>query len=521
MAQLTIQQAFDLALQHQQAGRLREAEQLCRQILARQPEHADAMHNLGVMTHQAGRNDLAVDLIRRAVALRPNNADTHYNLGIVLKDMGQLDEAIAAYRQAITLRPNYAAAYNNLGIALADKGQFDEAIAAYRQAIALRPNHAETLNNLGSALQDNGQFDEAISACRQAITLRPNYAEAYSNLGNALTDKGQLEEAIAAYRHAIALNPDLSKAHHNLGLAQLMQGDFEEGWLEYEWRWKARSFMSSPRGFFQPLWDGGDLKGRTILLYAVQGFGDTIQFIRYLPLVVARGGQVLVEAQPELIRLLRQLPGIERWIARGEPLPAFEVQCPLLSLPRLFKTTVQSIPAQKDILIPDPDLAQAWRRRLEQQPPGFKVGLVWAGSPLHKKDRSRSIALALLAPLAAVNGLHFYSLQKGEAAGQAANLPASMRMTDWTEDLHDFADTAALIAQMDLIISVDTSVAHLAAAMGKPVWLLLQFVPDWRWLQNRDDCPWYPTMRLFRQTSFGDWLGVIGRVVEVLAALVA
>ena len=231
-------------------------------------------------------------------------------------------------------------------------------------------------------------------------------------------------------------------------------------------------------------------------------------------MVVARGGKVLIEVQPDLIRLLRQLPGVERWIPRREPQeprPAFDVHCPLLSLAATISNDAARPSRPKDILIPDPDLAQAWRRRLEQQPPGFKVGLVWAGSSTHKNDRNRSIALSLLAPLATVAGIHFYSLQKGQTAAQAAHPPAGMRIIDWTDDLHDFADTAALVAQLDLIISVDTSVAHLAAAMGKPVWVLLPFVLDWRWMENRDDSPWYPTMRLFRQTTFGDWPGVIGQ----------
>ena len=431
---------------------------------------------------------------------------------------GQLDAAIAACRRAIALKPNSPKASVNLGNALAAKGQFDEAMAAYRHVLAIRPDYAEAHCNLANVLREKGELDEALAACRQAIALNPNLPETYVNLGNVLIDKGQLDEAIATYRQAMAIKPDYAEAHHNLGLSLLMRCEFEQGWLEYEWRWKSRSFSSPRRGFSQPRWDGGDLKGRTILLYAEQGIGDTIQFIRYLPMVVERGGKIFVETQKELIRLLRQLPGVERWIARGDALPAFDVHCPLMSLPRLFNTTLQTIPSQKDILLPDPALAQAWRLRLEQQPPGFKVGLVWAGRPTHKNDRNRSISLSLLAPLATVEGISFYSLQKGEAARQTADPPAGMRIIDWTDELHDFADTAALIAQLDLIISVDTAVVHLAASMGKPVWMLIPFVPDWRWTLNRDDSPWYPTIRLFRQTAFGDWPGVIGRVVEAARA---
>jgi tetratricopeptide (TPR) repeat protein len=654
MAQVTIQQAFDLALQHHQAGRLQEAEAIYRRILAQQPANIDALHLLGVIAHQVGRNDDAVDLIQRAIALRPdfpqahsnlgnalkdkgrlddaiaayrralaldqNLPETHGNLGNVLKDMGRLDEAIAAYRQAIAQRPAHAAAHSNLGDALRrqgkldeaiaacrhaldlnpdfphaatnlgnalrDKGQLDDAIAAYRHAIALRPTYAEANLNLGNALRDQGQLDDAIAAYHRAIALRPGYAEAECNLGNALKDKGrlddaiaafgralairpdyddaqvglgnalrengQLDDSIAAYRRAIILNADNPQAHTNLGIAlrdkgelpeaiaafrraialkpdhaevhvslamALLHCDMEAGWTEYEWRWKVRGCPLPYPRFANPVWDGSDLHGRTVLLYAEQGFGETIQCIRYAPLVARRGGRVIVEAQPELIRLLRQLPDMQGWTPRGDPLPPFDLHCPLMDLPRLFATTLDNIPPQPYDLRPDAKLVESWRYRLNLHEPGVKVALAWSGNPDFKEDRTRSITLDRLAPLAAVPSVTLYSVQKGPAAHQADRPPPGLHLVNLAGELHDFADTAAVMGLMDLVLTTDTSVAHLAGALARPTWMMLQFMPDWRWLSQRPDSPWYPTMRLFRQTSPGDWPGVIARVAQALAEL--
>jgi len=606
-------------MQHHQAGRLREAEQIYRQILVQQPEHAGAMQFLGVIAHQVGRNDIAVGLIRRAIGLNPNVAEAynnlgnalkgqgqfdgaiaafrqaltlnpklpqaHNNLGSVLKDQGQLDEAIVAYRQAIALNPNLPEAHNNLGNALKDKGQLNEAIAAFHQAIALNPNLPEAHNNLGNALKDKGQLDEAIAARRQAIALRPTYAEAHNNLGNALKDKGQLEEAVAAYRQAIALrpayaeahnnlgnalkdkgqldeavaayrqaialnpnlpeahsnlgmalkdkgqhddaivafrqaiglNPNLPEVHHNLSLSLLARGDFQQGWEEHEWRWKCKEFPSPARNFAQPQWDGRPLDGRTLLIHTEQGFGDAIQFIRCLPLVEQMGGRIFVECPAELQRLFRTMAGRCRIVARGQPPPAFDLHCPLLSLPRVFGMNLDNIPQTVPYLHADAEDAGRWQHRLADHSAVAKVGLAWAGRPTHKNDRNRSMKLAKLAPLGQVPGVSFFSLQKGEAAAEAKTPPPGMELIDWTEELKDFADTAALIANLDLVIAVDTAVAHLAGAMGKAVWTLLPFASDWRWLLEREDSPWYPSMRLFRQPCIGDWDSVIIRVVDALS----
>jgi tetratricopeptide (TPR) repeat protein len=551
MAQLTIQQTFELALQHHQAGRLRQAEQLYRQVLARQPEHLDAIHNLGVIALRVGRNDVAMDLIRRVIVLNPNDPEAYGNLGIALKNKGQLDEAIAAYRQAIALNLNLPEVHNNLGNALKDEGRVDEAIAAYRQAIALNPNLPEAHNNLGNALRNKGQLDEAIAACRRAIALRPNYAEAHynlgnplrdkglideaiaayrqairlkpdyaeahSNLGNALKDKGRFDEAIAAYRQAIALSPDFSEAHNNLALALLTRGDFQQGWEEYEWRWKCKDFPSPPRNFAQPQWDGCPLEARTLLLHTEQGLGDAIQFIRYLPLVQQRGGRIIIECQGELQRLFQTIAGRCQIVARGQPLPAFDLYCPLLSVPRIFGTNLANVPHIAPYLHADAEDTRRWQHRLADPSSLVKVGLAWAGNPTQVNDRNRSMKLEMLAPLGQIPGVRFFSLQKGEAAAEAKTPPPGLELIDRTEELKDFADTAALIANLDLVISVDTAVVHLAGAMGKPVWTLLSFVSDWRWLLQRQDSPWYPSMRLFRQPVGGDWDSVITRIVEALS----
>jgi Flp pilus assembly protein TadD len=552
MPQLTIQQAFKIALRHHQAGRLQEAENLYRQILVHQPKHAEAMHLLGVIALQVGRKDVAEDLIRQAIALKPDDAGAYINLGNALRDMGRFDEAIAAYNQALALNPNLPEAHNDLGIALAGKGELDAAIAAYRRAVALNPNLLAGHSNLGVALNMKGQLDEAIAAHRRAISLRPGYtearnlgfalkdkglldeavaayrqavacrldhAEAHSDLGNALRESGQLEEAIAVYRRGIALNPSLPEAHHNLAMALLARGDFQQGWEEYEWRWKCKEYLSSAPKFAQPQWDGSRFEGRTLLLLSEQGFGDTIQFIRYLPLVAKRGGKIIIECRPELQRLFETIAVGCQVIASGQALPEFDFHCFLLSLPHILSTTFANHPQTVPYLQPDTEQTRKWQRRLTEHSAVVKVGLAWAGSPSHKNDRNRSIELARLATLREATGARFFSLQKGKMPTEAKATPAGVDLVDWSDELNDFADTASLIANLDLVISVDTAVAHLAGAMGKPVWTLLPFVPDWRWLLERQDSPWYPTMRLFRQRFPGDWDGVIARVVEQLSLL--
>jgi tetratricopeptide (TPR) repeat protein len=502
-------------LKHQQAGRLAEAENCYQRVLAAQPDHADALHLLGVVAHQVGRYDLAVELIGQAIKRDGQNPVYFSNLGVVLKDQGKVDEAMTAYRDAIRLKPDYAEAYSNLGYALWEQGKVDEAVAACRKAIGYNPSLAEAHSNLGIALKAQGRFDEAVAACRQAIRTKPDFADAHSNLGIALKDQGKLDEAVAACREAIRIQPDFADAHWNEALMNLLIGDFERGWPKSEWRWRSASSGLSRRNFTQPLWLGAEtLDGKTILLHSEQGFGDTIQFCRYVPLVAARGARVILEVQEPLRQLMSGLAGVSQCISKGEALPHFDVHCPLLSLPLAFETRLDTVPSAIPYLSV---LAQGldWEAQLgpRDRP---RIGLVWSGNPRHRDDRHRSVELNALSPLFNFAAT-FVSLQKDLRAGDEALLKERSHILNLGSSLVTFAHTAALISHLDLVISVDTSVAHLAGALGCPVWVLLPFVPDWRWLLDREDSPWYPTARLFRQNHAREWHGVVHCVHSALS----
>jgi Flp pilus assembly protein TadD len=505
------------------------------------PAHADALHLLGIIALQVGRNDLAIDYIRRAIGLlgvrrddysslgsalrdvglvRPDLSDAHNNLGISLHALGRPAEAEMNYREALRLRPNYPEAYINLGNTLQALGRPAEAEASCREALRLRPDIPEAHNSLGCALQALGRAAEAETSYRKAVRLRPNFPEAHNNLGTALNALGRPAEAEANCREALRLRPDDPEAHFTLGHALLLASRFEEGWKEFEWRWQTKQLSGRARNFSAPLWNGEAIGDRVILLHAEQGFGDTLQFCRYVPLI-ACGARIILEVQAPLVRLLSRLPGIMEIVAHGDRLPPFDLHCPLLSLPRAFGTTLDTIPTASPYLSADPTLAAHWRERLAGLD-GLRVGLVWAGSQRLNRpeeasfDHRRSIAIDAMAPLSEASGVNFISLQKYEQTAQATPPPRGMTLHDFTADLHDFEDTAALIVNLDLVISIDTSVAHLAGALGKPVWLLNRFDTCWRWLLNRDDSPWYRTLRQFRQPGPGDWNSVIREVRDAL-----
>jgi Flp pilus assembly protein TadD len=507
------QTAIATAIAHHQAGRLHEAEAGYRQILGQQPEQPDALHLLGVLASQVGQHQAALELIARAISLNPRAAEYHGNLGVALGELGRTGEAIAAYQRAIALQPNAAQYHNNLGSALRKEGRLDEAVTSYHQALYLRPDYADPHYNLANIYKDVGKFDEAAARYRHALALRPDWLVAYNNLGNALCAAGRFDEATTVSRQALAKLPQSPLAHWNFGLMLLRHGDLENGLPEYEWRWQARELRLKTRNFVQPRWDGSDLAGRRILLHAEQGFGDTIQFIRYVPMVRARGGKIIVAAQPELTPLLQCVEGVEQWIPTANGFGDFDVHCPLASLPGVMKTTAATIPAMPGYLQVNEELRLAWQEQVAAEP-GLKVGIAWAGGPSHPHDRERSMRLAQLRPLAEVPGVTVISLQKGAASKQSVE---GIKVIDWTEEIEDFADTAALIANLDLVISVDTAVAHLAGAMGKPVWVLLAMVPDWRWMLDRQDSPWYPTMRLWRQKRWNDWQAPVAAAAEALA----
>ena len=514
----SIETEFQTALAHHQAGRLADAERTYRGILARHPRNADVLHLCGVVHAQTGRFDAAAELIGRAIDINPS-AGFYRNFANALRDSGQLDRAAQAFRQAICFEPGDAELHNRLGAVLLALGQFDEAISACRETVRINSWHAEAWNNLGLALAGTGRLDEAIAAlCRStdiqkvpqswnnlgnvlkkkdqldraieayrvALRLAPESAEICNNLGLVLRDNGQLDEAIEKLDRAVQLKPDVAFAHWNLSLALLQHGDLLRGWAEYEWRWRWKDYPTPPRNYSRPQWLGEELNGRTILVHLEQGRGDAIQFIRYAPLIAARGGQVVLHCAAEIARLFKGVAGIKE-IVSSEQVMTFDLHAPLLSLPLAFGTTLESIPANVPYIEPDSDLVAVWGERLgrfDKLTTGpsrqLRVGLVWAGNPGHGNDKNRSIMLAQLAPLSRISGVTFYTLQKGDAAAQAANPPAGMDLIDLTAELQDFADTAAMISHLDLIITVDTALAHLAGAMGKKVWVLLPAVPDWR-----------------------------------------
>jgi hypothetical protein len=397
------------------------------------------------------------------------------------------------------------------------QGKFDNAITSYKRALLLKPRYAEAHNNLGTALMAQRKFDAAIISHKKAIELKPDYAEAYNNLGTVLKGSGKPEEAIANYKQAIELKPDYALAHLNLAFALLLTKNFKKGLQEYEWRLRLK--RRTPKTDQKPMWDGTSLNGKSILVYTEQGIGDSIQFVRYLPMVKEQSGCVIVECQQSLCRLLRNCVGIDEIIettSHGKSPMHFDVQVPLLSLAGIFDTTVDSIPQNPFYIKPDPVLVSQWRAKFDCDN-NLKVGIVWAGNPKHKNDRNRSCSLKDFAHLTSIQGLTFYSLQKGLASVEANNHPNGMKIINLDNELNDFADTAAAIDNLDLVIAVDTAVAHLAGAIGKPVWTLLPFVPDWRWMLKRSDSPWYPSMRLFRQRQLYDWDGVFDQVRKSLS----
>jgi hypothetical protein len=407
-----------------------------------------------------------------------------------------------------------AEAQLNLAAVFEDQGRLEEAADGLQRLLRMKPDYVQALSNLGSVLKKLGRLTEARRCLEKALELKPDFSEAHNNLGAVLEQMGCWEGAASRYQTALRWQPDLVEAHMNLSMLWLLTGEFERGWKEHEWRWKKKG--TAPRACGRPLWDGAPLEGRTILLQAEQGLGDTLQFIRYAAVVKQHGGRVVFECPARLAPLLRTVPGVDRLIDPGDPPPQCDVYAPLLSLPRILRTTLASIPCQVPYLAVDGGLVEAWRTRIGECAGRRKIGLVWGGNPSNKNDRNRSVPLRQFAPLAIAPRLALFSLQRGPQAAELRSAPPGLEIADLEESAGQVTDTAAAILCLDLVITVDTMAAHLAGALGRPVWLLLPFAPDYRWLLGREDSPWYPTMRLFRQPSPGDWLAVIRRVVEEL-----
>jgi tetratricopeptide (TPR) repeat protein len=507
----------------QELRRLHQALASFARAVGLRPDYAEAHANQGNALKALGRLAEALASYDRALALQPNHAEAHSNRADALLRLNRLEEALASYDLALALQPARAETHTNRGNALHDLCRFEDALTSYDRAIALRPDLAEAHSNRGNALQELNRFEEAMPSYQRAIALRPDFAEAYSNMGNAQKELDRLDQALASFEHAVTLRPDFADGHFNAAACLLLNGEFDRGWKEYEWRRHTGHLKTEQRVFTQPQWGGGEaIAGQTILIHAEQGFGDTLQFCRYIPRLAERAGRVIFEVQRPLVTLMAALAGSAQILARGDDLPQFDLHCPLLSLPLAFGTDLESIPAQTRYLAASEAKAAAWRQRFSRRN-GPRVGLVWAGDPrkwlpnAHRIDRQRSVTFARLAPILQVPNCEFYSLQKGEhALAQLRDHPLRHHLTDWTDDLCDFSDTAALIEQLDLIIAVDTAVAHLAGALGKPFWLLNRYNTCWRWLLDRDDSPWYPTARLFRQDQSRDWDRVIAQAAAAL-----
>jgi tetratricopeptide (TPR) repeat protein len=487
------------------------------------PDFAEAHSNRGDVLCKLEQFTEALASCDHALALRPDYAEALSNRGNALLKLKRFGEALASYDRALALQPGYGDAHSNRGNALRELNRFDEALASYDRAINLQPGFAAAHCNRGSVLENLNRFDEALVSYDRAVELQPDFATAYSNRGNALKELMRFDEALASFEDALAVQPDFADAHYNEALCRLLIGDFERGWKKSEWRWQTEQLRDGRRTFSQPLWTGSDeIAGKTILLHAEQGLGDTIQFCRYVQLVAARAAHVILGVQQPLRELMATLPGGAQVVSVGDPLPDFDLHCPLLSLPLAFATRLDSIPSAIPYLAACESKVQAWRDRLGERDK-LRVGLVWAGNPrkalpdANRIDVQRSMAFDRLAPLLEVTECEFYSLQKGDdAVRQLRESASQQKVIDWTEDLRDFSDTAALIENLDLVISVDTSVAHLAGALGKPFWLLNRYNTCWRWLLDRDDSPWYPAARLFRQDATRDWGPVVDRVRAAL-----
>jgi tetratricopeptide (TPR) repeat protein len=542
------QEAFAL----HQRGYLSQAQALYADLLKTQPRHADALHLLGVIAAQSNNPQKAVELIGQAIAIKPDFAEAHCNHGLALQQLMQFDAAVASYDRAIAIKPNFAEAYYNRGIALQQLKRLDAAVASYDKSIAIKPDYAEAHYNRGITLQELKQLDAAVASydkaiavkpdyatayCNRgiaqqellqldaavasydkAIAIKPDYAEAFCNRGNSLQELLQLDAALASYDKAVAIKPDHAEACWSKSQALLIRGDFEKGWDLHEYRWKRDGFTAPKQDIHQPLWLGVEsLESKTILLHSEQGLGDTIQFCRYARLVSDLGARVILEVEESLTDLLNGLTGVSELIVKGAALPSFDCHCPLLSLPLAFKTSLNSIPSSPKYLNADSLKKSQWKDELGEKTMPL-VGLVWNGSTAHLRDSKRSVLLSELIQHLP-KGCQYVSLQKEVRDIDRLALETNPQIIHFGDQLRDFTDTAALCELMDVVICVDTSVAHLAGALGKSTWVLLPFLPDWRWLLERDDSPWYPTVKLYRQPSTGDWNSVFSNIGADLSHL--
>jgi tetratricopeptide (TPR) repeat protein len=497
-----------------QQGHFDKAERLCTAILEYRGDDFDALHLLGFIHLQRGRNVEAIGFLTKAVKVNTASIEALSNLGLALQNVGRFEEAIAQYRNALTLAPHHGEILYNLGNAFLALERITEALASYDDVLAVNPSHVGARVNRGNTLLRFNRPAEALASYDHALALMPDHPQILTNRGHALRRLDRPQEALVSLKAALEKSPDFPEAHFEAALAHLTLGDFKAGWKAYEWRWKTGAFADKRRAFRQPLWLGdAPLSGKTILLHAEQGFGDTLQFIRYAPLLKNSGARIVCEVQPELMPLLAPLDGIEV-VAKGSALPSFDLHCPLMSLPLAFGTEPATIPAEVPYLSAPAARVAHWRNRL---PPGdLRAGFVWSGSRAHKNDANRSIALSRLAALFANIPFACFSLQREMRDADREVLQRLPNLIDLGPSLSDFAETAAVISSLDVVVSVDTAVAHLAGALGKPVVILLPHAADFRWMRDRRDSPWYGSAKLVRQPAFGDWDGAIGRLADEL-----
>ena len=508
-----------LARAYLDEGQITPARRCYQRLVELRPQSARAHLGLGTTLEWQGDWDAAAASYRCALELEPDSPDIYGSLGRLQCKRGAWEEAVETCRRALVLAPHRHEIHNLLGYALVNAGDYGAAAEVYRRALSLQPVSAYTVYGLGYLLERQGDLAAAAESYRLVLRHDPDLVEAHLHLGITQLLQGNLGSAAECFKRVRELAPENSEARTFLGYVHLLEGNLPLGWSEHEYRWRTPHFLRDRRKLPQPLWKGEPLKGSRILLRAEQGLGDTLQFVRYVPLVAARGGNVVLEVQTRLQRLLARSPGAAEVIRRGEALPEVDWQCPLMSLPLAFATDLNSIPAEIPYVQPDPAQIAAWGQRLAGN--SLRIGLAWGGSPTFPYERWRSIPLEQLAPLTQLEGTTFYSLQMGPQASQVKQLGSGVRLIDLQDEQQDLADTAAIVANLGLVISIDTSVAHLAGAMGKPVWILLHKSPDWRWLLEREDSPWYPTARLFRQSTLGNWQDVVARVDRELRELVA
>ena len=545
------------ALQFQRSGQLEQAIQIYQQVLAKHPNHSHASTLLSVIYTSQGRSDLATDLLKGLVAAEPQSPQAWLNYGFALKSGGRLEEAINAYQKALQLKPDYFVAHFNLAAIYEMQQKKETAINCYRAAIKINPTYADARTNLASVYENSGEHEQLLQCARDNLAALPESIVMACGVASALTNLDQYDEAeqyfqrastklqastpkdASVFFHALAINrlnrlnlreamqyitkgldldPASTKQHWFLAEMYLRTGEYSKGWREYEYRVKDPTYKGNVPLWNRPIWDGSSLSGKTICMYMEQGLGDTIQFMRYAQLASKVAKSVILIVQPELVEIAATMPGPSLVLPKDGVPPDFDVMIPLLSMPARMQTTLETIPAKVPYINTKPE----WHRcdavkQIDKNNGKLNVGLVWAGNPKHLNDRKRSIVLKLFTPMLQLSNCNFYSLQKNFGLDQLAQLPAEIRPMDLDPYLHSFKDTCAVLDELDLLITVDTSVAHLAGAMGRKTWTLLPLNPDFRWMLDRTDSPWYPTMKLWRQDKLNDWPSVIEKITAALA----